>query len=129
MTGWWRVVGVWQGLLLGAVIVGIAWIAAILAFGVGHVRANVPALFSDVSLLPLLAILIVAMLILGWLTASACINTVRTAAIRENEQVSRDMEDRLAAVAADMVVAPAQQELFELDRFRAELRAAAGQLG
>jgi GTP-binding protein EngB required for normal cell division len=127
IAGWWRAIGVWQGFLLGCVIVGLAWIAAILAFGVFHTGSNVPRLFSDVSLLPLIGILIVAMLVLGWLTATACVNAVRTAAIRENEQVARDMQDRMAGVAQELVVAPAQQELFELDRFRAELRAASGQ--
>jgi GTP-binding protein EngB required for normal cell division len=129
IPGWWRAIGVWQGLLLGCVIVGIAWIAAIVVFGVFGAGSGIPRLFSNVALLPLIAILIVAMLVLGWLTASACVNAVRTAAIRENEQVAEDMQDRMAGVAQDLVVAPAQQELSELDRFRAELRVALGQSG
>jgi GTP-binding protein EngB required for normal cell division len=129
IVGWWRAVGVWQGLLLGCVIVGLAWIVTILVFGVFDTGSNVPRLFSAVSLLPLIAILIVAMLVLGWLTASACVNAVRTAAIRENEQVAEDMEDRMAGVAQEMVVAPALQELSELDRFRAEFRVAMGHPG
>jgi GTP-binding protein EngB required for normal cell division len=129
IADWWRAIGVWQGLLLGSVIVGIAWIVAIIIFGVFHAGGNVPRLFSSVSLLPLIAILIAAMLVLGWLTASACVNTVRTAAIRENEQVAEDMQHRMADVAQNMVIAPAQQELSELDRFRAELRVAMGQPG
>jgi hypothetical protein len=127
IAGWWRAVGVWQGLLLGCVIVGIAWMAAILVFGVFGAGSNVPRLFSSVSLLPLIVILIVAMLVLGWLMASACVNAVRTAAVRENEQVAEEMQDRMAGVAQELVVAPAQQELAELDRFRAELRVALGQ--
>jgi GTP-binding protein EngB required for normal cell division len=124
---WWRLIGVWQGLLLGLVIVGIAWIVAILVLGVFHVGHDAPRLFSATSLLPLIAILIVAVLVLGWLTALACLNAVRTAAVRENEQVAEDMENRMAGVAQQLVVAPAQLELSELDRFRAELRAAMGQ--
>ncbi|HUZ24796.1 MAG TPA: GTPase [Streptosporangiaceae bacterium] len=126
IAGWWRVIGVWQGLLLGCVIVGLAWIVTILIFGVFATGSNVPRLFSAVSLLPLIVILIVAMLVLGWLTATACVNAVRTAAIRENEQVAEDMQDRMAGVAQEMVAAPALQELSELDRFRAELRVAMG---
>jgi GTP-binding protein EngB required for normal cell division len=124
---WWRAVGVWQGLLLGLVIVGLLWLVAVLIFGVFGAGGHVPGLFSDVSLLPLIVILIAAMLVLGWLTASACINAVRTAAVRENEQVAEDMQNRMASVAQELVVAPAQQELSELDRFRAELRVALGQ--
>ncbi|HEY1642378.1 MAG TPA: GTPase [Streptosporangiaceae bacterium] len=129
IPGWWRVIGVWQGLLLGCVIVGFAWIVAIVVFGVFGVASGVPRLFSDNALLPLIVILIAVMLVLGWLTASACVNAVRTAAIRENEQVAEAMQDRMASVAQEMVVAPAQQELSELERFRAELRAALGHSG
>jgi hypothetical protein len=69
------------------------------------------------------------MLVLGWLTSSACVNAVRTAAIRENEEVAESMQDGMAGVARELVVAPAQQELSELDRFRTELRVALGQPG
>jgi GTP-binding protein EngB required for normal cell division len=124
---WWRAIGVWQGLLLGFVIVGIAWIIAIVVLGVFHAGHDVPRLFSDAALVPLIVVLIAAMLILGWLTASACLNAVRTAAVRENEEVADDMENRMASVAQQLVIAPAQQELSELDRFRAELRTAIGQ--
>ena len=36
------------------------------------------------------------------------------------------MRDRIAAVARDMVVIPAEQELAEFDRFRSEYQVAAG---
>ena len=124
---WWRSVAAWQGLLLGAVIVGLAWMAAIVAFGVFHIGSNVPRLFSDLSLLVWIAALIVAMLLLGALTASACLNMVRAAAADESRQVAALMRGRMAAVASEMVVVPAEQELSELGRFRAELRVAAGQ--
>jgi GTP-binding protein EngB required for normal cell division len=125
IAGWWRAVGVWQGLLLGASIVGLAWIVAILIFGVFH-AATVPHLFRAVGLLPVLVLLIAAVLVLGWLTANSCLKAVRTAAVLENEQVAEDMQDRMAGVAQELVVVPAQQELAELERFRAELRAASG---
>jgi GTP-binding protein EngB required for normal cell division len=126
VAGWWRAVGVWQGLLLGCIIVGFAWIAAIVVFGVFYQHIGVPHLFRSLSLLPLIGILIVAMLLLGWLTSSACLNAVRSAAIRENDEVAESMQDGIAGVAKELVVAPAQQELSELDRFRAELRVALG---
>jgi 50S ribosome-binding GTPase len=122
---WWRAVGVWQGLLLGGSIVGLAWIVAILVFGVFH-AATVPHLFRAVGLLPVLVLLLAAAMVLGWLTANSCLKAVRTAAILENEQVAEDMQSRMAGVAQELVVVPAQQELAELERFRAELRAASG---
>ncbi|HMH93179.1 MAG TPA: GTPase [Streptosporangiaceae bacterium] len=122
---WWRAVGVWQGLLLGGSLVGLAWIVAILVFGVFH-AATVPHLFRAVGLLPVLVLLLAAAMVLGWLTANSCLKAVRTAAVLENEQVAEDMQNRMARVAQELVVVPAQQELAELERFRAELRAASG---
>src|SRR5258708_26269317 len=77
---WWRYVGALQGLLLGCVIVSLAWIVALLIFGVFHAAANVPRLFSDAYLLPFVVIMIAAFLFLGWLTAAGCVNLVRSAA-------------------------------------------------
>ncbi|MGH3393907.1 MAG: hypothetical protein ACRDPO_04385, partial [Streptosporangiaceae bacterium] len=96
-------------------------------FGVFKAGSGVPSLFRDVGLLPLIALLIAALLVLGWLTASTCVNAVRNAAIREKEDVAKSMQARMASVAQELVVTPAQQELSELDRFRAELRVALGQ--
>src|SRR6185312_5322838 len=64
IPGWWRAIGVWQGLLLGCVIVGIAWIVAICVFGVFGVASGVPRLFSDDALVPVIVILIAVMLVL-----------------------------------------------------------------
>ncbi len=127
IPGWWRTIGVWQGLLLGCGIVGVAWVVAIVIFGVFKAGSGLPSLFRDVGLLPLIALLIAALLVLGWLTASSCVNAVRNAAIREKEEVAESMQARMASVAQELVVAPAQQELSELDRFRAELRVALGE--
>jgi hypothetical protein len=70
--------------------------------------------------------MIAAMLLLGALTASASLNMVRAAAEDESRQVSSLMRERMAAVAREMVVIPTELELRELERFRDELRAAAG---
>jgi GTP-binding protein EngB required for normal cell division len=130
VAGWWRIVGAWQGLLLGSVIVGLAWMAAITVFGVIKTGSNVPRLFSDLALLPWIAALIVAMLLLGALTASACMNTARTAAARESLQVADAMRERMAVLAREMAIMPAERELSELGRFREELAvAAAGRRG
>lgn len=122
IAGWWRVVGAWQGLLLGCVIVGVAWLGVIVAFGVFHAVRHIPSrLFDDVSLLPWIGLIIAAILLLGWLTASGAMNLVRVAAEREQERVEAAMRSRLAMVASEMVVLPVEQELFEYDRFTEEL--------
>ncbi len=127
IAGWWRLIGAWQGLLLGCVIVGVAWLGVIVAFGVFHAARHVPSrLFDDASLLPWIGVIIAAMLLLGWLTASGCMNLVRVAAAREQERVEAAMRSRMAAVASEMVVLPIEQELFEFVRFAEELRVAIG---
>jgi len=83
-------------------------------------------LFDDASLLPWIGVIIAAMLLLGWLTASGCMNLVRVAAAREQERVEAAMRSRMAAVASEMVVLPIEQELFEFVRFAEELRVAIG---
>jgi 50S ribosome-binding GTPase len=123
---WWRVIGALQGLLLGCVIVSLAWILALLVFGVFHVVSSPPRLFGDASLLPWIVVMIAAFLILGWLIASGCMNIVRAAAEREREQVQQTMRTGIAAVARDMVVIPTEQELAEFGRFRSEYQVAAG---
>jgi hypothetical protein len=123
---WWRLVGALQGLLLGCVIVSLLWIVALTIFGVFRAAGSVPQLFGDASLLPWVLILCAAFLILGWLTATGCMNLVRAAAGRERELLLETMRARIETVAAEMVLAPADQELTEYQRFRGELRVAAG---
>jgi GTP-binding protein EngB required for normal cell division len=126
ITPWWRIIGALQGLLLGCVIVSLAWILVLLIFGVFHASREVPRLFSDLSLLPWVVVMIAAFLLLGWLTAAGCMNLVRTAAEMESLRVQETMRDRIDNVAREMVVEPAEQELSEYQRFRDELRVAAG---
>jgi uncharacterized membrane protein len=92
-----------------------------------HAARHIPSrLFDDVSLLPWIGLMIAAILLLGWLTASGCMNLVRVAAERELQRVDAAMRSRLAMVASEMVVTPIEHELFEYDRFLEDLRVAAG---
>jgi GTP-binding protein EngB required for normal cell division len=126
ITGWWRLVGAWQGLLLGCVIVGVAWLGVIVAFGALHVAHAPSRLFSDLSLLPWIILMIAAILVLGWLTASGAMNRVQIAAAEEREGVEAEMRARMTVAAREMVVLPVEQELQEFDLFRTELRVASG---
>jgi len=123
---WWRVIGVVQGLLLGCVLVGIAWFVALLVLGVGGVGSGMPMLFSDVWLLPASVVMVAAGLVGGWLTARACTRAVSAAAERETQALLDDMRLRMNGVATDLVLVPVERELDELARFRAELRTATG---
>ncbi len=123
---WWRGIGVLQGLLLGCVIVGIAWLAALVIFGAAGVGTSLPRLFSDVWLLPWAVVMIAAGLGFGWLTARICTRTVAEAARRETDLILAEIGRRMTGVAHDYVITPAELELAELDRFRSDLRIAAG---
>ncbi len=123
---WWRLVGALQGLLLGCVIVGLAWIVALLIFGVFHAASHVQRLFSDASLLPWIIVLLVAFLFLGWLTAAGCVNLVRGDAVRERARVQDTMRARIGAVARELVLEPAERELAEYRRFVDEFEVVAG---
>jgi GTP-binding protein EngB required for normal cell division len=123
---WWRLIGVVQGLLLGCVLVGIAWFVALLVLGAGSVASGMPKLFSDVWLLPWSVAVVVVGLVGGWLTARFSARAVSEAAGRETEALLVDIRYRMGGVATELVLAPAERELDELARFRAELRTAAG---
>jgi GTP-binding protein EngB required for normal cell division len=122
---WWRLAGVWQGLLLGAAAVAVAWVALIVAFGVFHVAAGAPTLLSRTSALPWIVVVAIVTLVLGAVTSSVCMRLVVSDAEREKAQVLSTMKERIAGLAAQMVIAPGEQELSELERFREETRIAA----
>ncbi len=126
VAAWWRLIGAWQGLLLGSVIVGLAWMVAIVVIGVFHTDRSAPRMFTDVILLAGIAAIVVAILLLGWLTATVSMNLVRSAAEREGAAFSAAMREQIGRVAGDLVIAPAQAELAEFSRFRDQLRIAAG---
>jgi GTP-binding protein EngB required for normal cell division len=125
---WWRTIGVVQGLLLGCVLVGVAWCVALLILGVAGVGSpGMPKLFTGSWYLLWAAGLVVFGLVGGWLTARICTRAVSAAANRETDLLRRDIDERLTGVARELVLAPAELELAELHRFRGELRIAAGE--
>ena len=124
VTSWWRLVALAQWLLMALMLAGLIWIVLILAVGESSTARKSPSLINDVSLAPWLGVMVVALLLLGWLISSWCQNMVVLAADREREQASRDILDRIAVVANDLVVTPVGRELSDYERFRTELAAA-----
>jgi GTP-binding protein EngB required for normal cell division len=119
---WWRAVAVWQGLLLGCAVTGLAWVVALLVIGVFHAAHHAPAIFSDAALLPWVILLIAAILVLGWLTASGCMSLVSSAALRERSRVEEQMRSRMKEIAEQLVLVPVKQELSEYARFCSALQ-------
>jgi hypothetical protein len=118
---WWRLIAVWQGLLAVLAVAGICWSAVIAA---GHAASGQAALLSDTSLIPWLIVTAAAVLLLGWLTASGCQNMVLVAAEREQERAEAEMRARVTAVARDLVLTPAGNEIEVYERFRGSLEGA-----
>ena len=124
VTNWWRLVALTQWVLMALTLAGLIWIVLILAFGESSPAHKSPSLIDDVSLTPWLALMVVALLLLGWLISSWCQNMVVLAADREREQAARDILDRIATVANNLVLIPVGRELSDYERFRTELAAA-----
>jgi GTP-binding protein EngB required for normal cell division len=118
VPAWWRLIAAWQWLLGGIAVAGVAWSVVI---AVGHQAKASSALLSDVSIIPWLLVMAAAVLLLGWLTASGCHNMALAAAEREQSRALRDMREQVAAVARDLVLAPAGREIAEYERFRLAL--------
>jgi hypothetical protein len=117
-------VAVWQGLLLGCAVAGLAWVVALVVIGVFHATRHALAIFSDVALLPWVVLLIAAILTLGWLTASGCMSMVSSAAVRERSRIEQQMRTAMEQVAEQYVLVPVKQELSEYARFCGALRTA-----
>jgi GTP-binding protein EngB required for normal cell division len=124
VTGWWRLIALAQWLVMLLVVAGVAWIGVIVGFHVAHKTAT--SLAGDVSLIPWLAVMVVALLLLGWLTTSWCQNVVVLAADRERDQALRTIRANIASVTRELVLAPAGAELADYERFRTELETARG---
>ena len=83
VPAWWRLVRAWHWLLIAAAVAALGWLGAIAAS-------------DQLSLLPWVAAAIVALLLLGWLTSSGCMNMVLLAAERERARAEQDMRSRVA---------------------------------
>jgi hypothetical protein len=125
IPGWWRLVCAWQWLLVALVVAGIGWLGVLLVVGVFHAMGqHPPELLGSVALIPWVAAMVVAFLLLGWLTATGSQNAVTLASDREREQIAAAMRSRIDAVARDLVVIPAGTELTTYTEFCTELTAA-----
>jgi GTP-binding protein EngB required for normal cell division len=123
---WWRAVAAWQGLLLGAAAVGVLWLLTIIILGGFGAAPDAPLLLRDVGLLPWVALIVAAILLLGWLTANGCMAVVIREADEEREQAEQRMRAGIADVARQFVVVPVERELSEFARFHDELAVARG---
>ncbi|MEU9890040.1 GTPase [Sphaerisporangium sp. NPDC051011] len=124
VPGWWRLLKVWQYLLVALFAAGLAWAGAIVVYGVLKLVKAPAELLGDVSVLPWLGVMVVSVLGLGLLSAIASRNFVVLGAGKERDRLERDMRRRISVVSKDMVVKPVEQELQRYNEFFAALAAA-----
>lgn len=130
LPAWWRLIQIWQWLLLGVAVVGLVWLGGLLVSGVLHlVRAPgfLPGfLLGKAAVLPYAGLLTVVALTLGLVTAAGCRNLVGLAADRQRERAETRMRTRIEAVAREYVIDPIEQEQARYAAFSAELAAVRG---
>jgi hypothetical protein len=124
LPSWWRLVRVWQWALIAVAAAGLAWLGALIAFGVLDISRQSTPLLDDPTLIPWVCVMIAAILLLGWLTSAGCQNVVSLAAERQRDRIAGLIRGRIAGVAQDKVLMPIQQELSEYARYCDELRSA-----
>jgi GTP-binding protein EngB required for normal cell division len=120
---WWRLIAAWQWLLTALGTAAVSWAVVIAVVHGGQQRST---LLGDLSLIPWLVAAAAAMLLLGWLTASACRNAVVLSAERVRARAEQEMREQIAIVTRDLVLAPAGAEIGEYERFRRALALAGG---
>jgi GTP-binding protein EngB required for normal cell division len=122
LPGWWWAVRIWQMLLAGIAIVTLGWLAVLGVFTVLENTDPPAAFLGNTALVPYVLLLFACMLGMGALTASAGRNMVTLSAVRHGEQMQERMRERVADVARQRVIEPAERELGVYALFRRLVR-------
>ncbi|MCL2581489.1 MAG: 50S ribosome-binding GTPase [Streptosporangiales bacterium] len=122
VPGSWRLAAAWQRLLL---VIAVAALTGAVAAGVTHGFGGFGGLGGRFWVIGLAAV-VVAALLLGWLTSLACRNLADGAAEHERRFAEGALRGRVTTVARNLVLAPAGRELAAYERFRRELAIARG---
>jgi GTP-binding protein EngB required for normal cell division len=118
VEGWWRVAGLAQGVLLGAVAIGLGWFVAVLVLGVFGAGSGLPGLLSNPVMLAWAVLLAGSALGLGAGLAAVCMSRVRKQALNETTTLAASIRQRIEGVAQELAIEPAEQEVAELVRLR-----------
>jgi hypothetical protein len=120
VEAWWRLAGLCQGVLLGAVAIALAWLIAVIVIGALHPAKALPGLLTDPIWILWAAVAAAVALGAGAATASVCMSLVKKRSLAENARVAADIRTRIEAIAGELAVVPAEQELSEFGRYREE---------
>ncbi|MEV6862503.1 GTP-binding protein [Streptosporangium subroseum] len=125
---WWRILLVWQYLLILLFLAGVAWVGTAVLYGVvgvGKLPSGL-AVFGETASLPWVALMMLSVLGLGLLTAVASRNFVVLGAGNERDRLEREMRRRVAGAAEGMVIEPVERELARYNEFYAAMRSMRG---
>jgi energy-coupling factor transporter ATP-binding protein EcfA2 len=120
---WWRLVTAWQWLLT---VLAAGGVVLSVVIAVSRLTGHRQGWTSEVSLIPWLLIMAVAMLVLGYVTAVSCRNMAVGVADRERQDAELAMRAKVAGVTHDLVLLAAGREIAQYERFRRELAVASG---
>ncbi|MFC7649043.1 hypothetical protein ACFQX6_57915 [Streptosporangium lutulentum] len=125
---WWRLLLVWQYLLVLLFVAGVAWVGTTVLYGVlgiGKLPSNL-VVFGETASLPWVGLMMLSVLGLGLLTAVASRNFIVLGAGNERDRLEREMRRRVAGVAESMVIEPVERELARYNEFSMAMRSMRG---
>lgn len=115
---WWRMARTVQYALLAVAGAGFAWAVVSLLSWLGGGITGL-RVFDDPIFAAYAGAVVVAGLLVGWLTGVGCGNLVEVAAVQRREEVERTAQTRVREIAGLRVVAPMEEELARYRAFRA----------
>lgn len=114
---WWKLARAAQFVLLVAAGLGLAWaVVSVLSWLGGGITGM--AMFDEPVFAAYAGALVVAALLVGWLTGVGCGNLVEVAAVQRREDVERKAQARVREITAQRVVEPMEAELARYRAFR-----------
>ena len=129
VPAWWWMVRTWQYVLVVASVLGVAWLGAILAYGVLKVGNAPMEIIGDPSVAPYVGLLLACTLGLGAFTGAAARNMIALSSVRHSERLEERMRAGIATSARTLVIDPVERELAVYKSFRDELHSAIRTLG
>ena len=115
---WWRTARAVQYGLLTVAGIGLLWALVSLVSWIGGGLTGLQ-IFDDPVFIAYAGAVVVAGLLVGWLTGVGCGNLVEVAAVQRREDVERTAQGRVRELAGVRVVVPMEEELARYRAFRA----------
>jgi len=120
---WWTIVGLWQGVLAAAAVIGLVWLGALAVMGWLRLPAPRTPMLGPV---PYPTLLLVGGLALGFVLGFLGRAAARVGGRRRRDMIAGRLRDAVTEVARVHIVAPVMQVLADHRLTRERLDAASG---